>query len=146
MRYSIGEVSKITGIGQHTLRYYEKEGLLYGIERKSNGLRAYTDQDIELINVISCLKDTGMSIADIRQYVQLCKEGKDTFDARVQLFKKQREYIMEQINLLSKHLETAEYKIWYYENVEALGDESDPLNCIKMRKIYENSEAENKGY
>ena len=137
MGYSIGEVSKITGISAYTLRYYEKEGLLHNIERKTNGLREYTDQDIELLNIINCLKDTGISISHIKDYIHLCKQGEETLDTRIELFKKQRNHIISKIELLKKHLDTANYKIWYYENVTELGDENDPLNCMKMREIYE---------
>lgn len=137
MEYSIGDVAKRTGLTPHTLRYYEKEGLLLDISRKSNGLRVFGDDDIEWLGIISCLKDTGMSIANIKQYMALCKDGRDSIETRKELFKTQRQHIKNQIARLNQHLETAQYKIWYYENIERLGDESDPLNCEKMRKIYE---------
>ncbi len=138
-KYSIGEVAKLCFVTAHTIRYYEKEGLIK-IERKDNGLRVLSDNDIELLNIISCLKSTGMSISDIKDYFNLCNKksmGKENFQLRRELFCKQREKLTEQIELLNKHLATVEYKIWYYENIEKFGDESDPLNCVKMREHYE---------
>lgn len=134
--YSIGEVAELTGLSAHTLRYYEKEGLVFDVERGVNGLRAYSQSNIDMINIITCLKDTGMTISDIKGYVELCKNGQNSYDARAELFKAQRVCIVNQIALLSKHLETTEYKIWYYENIEKLGDESDPNNCKNMKELY----------
>ncbi len=137
MQYTIGELSKLSGVGIHTLRYYEKEGLLYEIQRDENKKRVYREHDLDVLNSITCLKETGMSIADIKEYITLCKEGLDTLDTRIELFKKQREQIAKQMLRLEKYLETANYKIWYYENIAQLGDESQPDNCAKMKAIYE---------
>lgn len=139
MTYSIGEVSQKIGLSTHTLRYYEKEGLLYSINRKSNGLREFTDNDIELLNVICCLKDTGMSINNIKHYINLCKQGKNSFADRKQIFEIQKKHIEKELEKLNTYLETAKFKIWYYENIEQLGNEDDPLNCGKMRTLYENN-------
>ncbi len=137
--YSIGEVAKLCSVTTHTIRYYEKENLIK-IARKDNGIRVFSDNDIELLNIIACLKSTGMGINDIKDYFNLCNEKnieKASFQMRKELFCKQREKLVEQIELLNKHLATAEYKIWYYANIEKLGDENDPLNCLKMRELYE---------
>ncbi len=90
MNYSIGELSALTGISNYTLRYYEKEGLLYDVHRNEKGIRIYTEKDIDLLNIITCLKETGMSISDIKNYCSMCKEGNATLNERVNLFKNQQ--------------------------------------------------------
>ena len=67
MGYSIGQVSKKTGLGVHTLRYYEKEGLLPFVSKTSSGLRTYSDNDLGWIKMIECLKATGMPLTGIKQ-------------------------------------------------------------------------------
>lgn len=139
MTYSIGEVSEKTGLTAHTLRYYEKEGILNTVNRKQNGLREYTENDIEMLKVITCLKDTGMSISKIKNYVNLCEIGNQTILERKNIFEHQKLFIETEMQKLQKHLDTANYKIWYYDNLEKLEDEKGPLDCEKMKSIYNNS-------
>ena len=68
MTYTIKEASDITGIPATTLRYYDKEGILPFLERKESGHRMFSEQDLSMLRIIECLKCTGMSIKDIRQY------------------------------------------------------------------------------
>ena len=81
--YSIQDVSKKTGLSAHTLRYYEKEGLISGVGRSQGGFRQYTDEDLERLGLICCLKNTGMSIQEIARFVQLTHEGDHTLEERV---------------------------------------------------------------
>ena len=73
--YSIQDVSRKTGLTAHTLRYYEKEGLIPSIERSQGGIRQYTDEDLEALGLICCLKNTGMSLQEIARFVQLTQAG-----------------------------------------------------------------------
>ena len=86
--YSIQEVSKKTGLTAHTLRYYEKEGLSSGVERTQGGFRQYTDEDLEALGLICCLKNTGMSLQDIAQFVELTHQGECTLKERVELLQR----------------------------------------------------------
>ncbi len=140
--YSIGQVAKMTALSAHTLRYYEKETLL-SVERKSNGIRMFSENDVEVLHIITCLKETGMSIADIKAYFALCHSGKNDLknrEIRKKLFEQQKEKLTQKISQLQGHLETVTYKIWYYENLESLGDENDPNNCGQMREIYQRTQ------
>ena len=67
MRYSIGQVAKISGLTAHTLRFYEKEGLLPFVQKTSSGLRVFSDNDIGWLEMIECLKGVGMPLKDIKQ-------------------------------------------------------------------------------
>ena len=80
--YSIQEVSQKTGLTAHTLRYYEKEGLLSGVERTQGGFRQYTDEDLERLGLICCLKNTGMPLQESARFVQLAHQGDRTLEER----------------------------------------------------------------
>ena len=112
--YSIQDVSKKTGLSTHTLRYYEKEGLISGVERSQGGFRQYTDEDLERLGLICCLKNTGMSIQEIARFVQLTHEGDHTLKERVQMLKDHREQVIERIAEMEKHLEKVTWKINFF--------------------------------
>ena len=84
MEYSIGEFSRKTGLGIHTLRYYEHEGLLLP-ERTAANRRCYSERDVAWAAFILRLKETGMPIREIRRYAALREEGDDTLSARMEM-------------------------------------------------------------
>lgn len=136
MKYKISEIAELTSLTTYTLRYYEKEGLLWDVHRSENGQRYYTEKDVEMIQVIDCLKKTGMSIEDIKKYIDIFRHDITNASERVALFEKQKEIILRKMEELRNNLEMAEYKIWYYQNIGKLVDENDPLHCEKMRLLY----------
>ena len=75
MVYTVGEMAKLLDIPASTLRYYDKEGLLPFVERSSGGIRMFRESDFEWLQIIGCMKKAGMSIRDIRQYIQLAMQG-----------------------------------------------------------------------
>ena len=112
--YSIQEVSKKTGLTAHTLRYYEKEGLISGVERTQGGFRQYTDEDLERLGLICCLKNTGMSIQEIARFVQLTHEGDHTLEERVELLRAHRERVLEKMAEMQKHLDKVTWKLNFF--------------------------------
>ena len=90
MNYSIGEVSRMFGLPQSTLRYYDKEGLLPHIQRQGAGIRRFDEQAVEALRVIECLKKSGMEIKDIQQFMIWCGEGASTYQQRLELFQRRR--------------------------------------------------------
>lgn len=118
--YSISQAAEKNNLTPHTLRYYEKEGLLTGIQRNSKGVREYSDRDMDIICFICCLKETGMTIADIKLFIQTDKVGKD-YDAicyRKEILQKHRQKVLEDIKRLNHNLETIDYKIDLYTKKE----------------------------
>ena len=103
--YSIRDVSQRTGLSSHTLRFYEKEGLLKTVGRSQGGFRQYTDEDLERLGLICCLKNTGMSIQEIARFVQLTLEGDHTLEERVELLRAHREQVLARMAEMQKHLE-----------------------------------------
>ena len=112
--YSIQEVSKKTGLTAHTLRYYEKEGLLNGVERSQGGFRQYTDEDLERLGLICCLKNTGMSIQEIARFVQLTREGEHTLEERVELLRAHRERVLARMEEMQKYLDKVTWKLNFF--------------------------------
>ena len=82
MSYSIGKVANITGIAISTLRYYDREGLFPNMERRGGGIRVFSDNEIEVIKIIECLKISGMSIKDIKQFLDWCQESDASLQKR----------------------------------------------------------------
>ena len=75
MIYTVGEMAQKLGVPASTLRYYDKEGSLPFVERSSGGIRMFRETDFEWLQVIRCMKKAGMSIKDIRQYIELSMQG-----------------------------------------------------------------------
>ena len=112
--YSIQEVSKKTGLSAHTLRYYEKEGLLPHVERSTGGFRQYSEANLETLGLICCLKNTGMSLQEIARFVEWAREGDRTLKERVDLLYRHREYVINRIAEMQKHLDKVSCKLEYY--------------------------------
>ena len=112
--YSIQEVSSKTGLTAHTLRYYEKEGLISDVERSQGGFRQYTDEDLERLGLICCLKNTGMSIQEIARFVQLTNEGDHTLKERVELLRTHREQVLERMAEMQKYLDKVTWKLNFF--------------------------------
>lgn len=132
----IGEISKLTGLSISTLRYYDKHGLLNNLERTEGGIRTFTEQNIEALTLINCLKNSGMKISEIKQFMEWCTDGKKTFNKRLNMFYEQEKNIKEQIDVLNKSLKLIKFKQWYYETAIKEGTEENvrKLDVNKMPK------------
>ena len=123
MNYSIGEVSRMFGLPQSTLRYYDKEGLLPHIQRQGAGIRRFDEQAIEALRVIECLKKSGMEIKDIRQFMEWCAQGSSTYPQRRAMFIRQKESVEAEIARMNRVLDMLSFKCWYYEQAIKDGNE-----------------------
>lgn len=131
--YTIGQVSEMFSIPVSTLRYYDKEGLFPGLER-TNGIRRFNEDDLELLRVIECLKKTGLEIKDIRRFVDLVKQGPSSYAERKELFETRRAQAEAEIARLEKALAMVKFKCWYYETALQDGNE-DRLNQMIPDKL-----------
>lgn len=113
MEYSIGEFSRLTGLGVHTLRYYEHEGLLTPGRNTSNR-RRYCEKDVTWIEFIKRLKDTGMPIKEIQRYAKLRSAGDATLHQRMEMLSQHRATLARQMKSLQEHMEKLEEKIAFY--------------------------------
>ena len=113
MDYSIGEFSKVTGLGIHTLRYYEHESLIIPLRNASNR-RRYSEKDIAWIAFIKRLKATGMPIKEIKKYAVLRAKGDATLSERMEMLVQHRQSLNEQIRQLQEHEAMLDEKIAFY--------------------------------
>ena len=132
MAYTVGEMAKRLGVPASTLRYYDKEGLLPQVERSPGGIRVFQESDYEWLRMIGCMKKAGMSIRDIRHYIQLSAQGDDTIGDRLEMFRNQREVLRRRIEEMQHTLETAEYKCWFYETAREAGTVQAPKSMTEQ--------------
>ena len=125
MDYSIGEFSKVTGLGIHTLRYYEHENLIVPLRNASNR-RRYSEKDIAWIAFIKRLKATGMPIKEIKKYASLRAKGDVTLSERMEMLIQHRQSMNEQIRQLQEHEAMLDEKIAFYrQEIEKVTDASN---------------------
>jgi DNA-binding transcriptional MerR regulator len=117
MAYSIKEVAEKFGITPYTLRYYEKEGLIPSVQRAENGHRLYNGTDLEWIQIVSCMRSTGMSIAYIKKYIELCLLGENTIPERRQIILCQKEIIENHIKEYKEFLKVVNRKLQHYDDI-----------------------------
>ena len=114
MGYTVKAVAERTNLSPHVLRYYEKEGLLPHIHRTPSGIRHYSDEDLEWLGLICCLKNTGMSIRQIRDFVDLSQKGPETLKERCEMLVAHKKEVEEHIAEMNLHLEKVTHKIAYF--------------------------------
>ena len=121
MAYTVGEMARRLDVPASTIRYYDKEGLLPFVGRSSGGIRVFTEKDFEWLRIIECLKKTGMSLKDIREYIELAMQSDETIARRLELFRKQRTVLETRMAELQQTMDTLDYKCWFYETAAARG-------------------------
>lgn len=123
MTYSIGEVAETLDLTVHTLRYYDKEGLMPFVERSPSGQRLFKDSDIEALKIIQCLKLTGMPLKEIKGFIQWCQEGDSSLTQRYEMFLERKAKVEAQMEELKKTMEIIDHKCHYYMTAVEAGTE-----------------------
>ncbi|MBQ7196431.1 MAG: MerR family transcriptional regulator [Synergistaceae bacterium] len=136
MNYSIKEMSKMTGLAPSALRYYDKQGLLPTLKRDENNVRIFSDDDVRGLRVISCLKRSGLSIKDIKKFIDAVEQGDEALDKRLEIFTNRREILKQELEELQEISDMIEYKCWYYETACAAGTE-DVMKNLKPSDVPE---------
>lgn len=132
MNYSIQDISKKTGLTISTLRYYDKEGLFPNLERKESNYRVFTELELETLKIIACFKKAGLSIFEIRKYMELIQKGDDTLKERLDIMVHQKEALEKQKKEIEESIACVEWKISYYE--QALQDGTEKYVHEKFLK------------
>lgn len=118
---TIKEVSERFGISQDTLRYYEKAGIIPTVNRTSGEIRNYTEEDLKWVAQAKCMRDAGVSVEALAEYVRLFQAGDETVEARLNLLNEQREHLLEQQKRLEETIHRLDYKISRYQNALETG-------------------------
>ncbi|MBV6695969.1 MerR family transcriptional regulator [Kitasatospora aureofaciens] len=137
-RHTISEVATASGLTAHTLRWYERIGLLDPVDRSASGQRRYCDADLHRLAFLGRLRLTGMSVADMLRYVDMARRGEATYEGRRQLLVDQREEVRQRIADLQATLAVLDYKIDLYAG--KIADSSGaPVLCQYYRAEEEQS-------
>lgn len=108
-----GEVAERTGLTLDTLRYYEREGLIGPIDRAPGGRRRYSEDDVSWIGIVTCLRDAGLGIADLRRFTELLR-SENGADDRVAFLGRRREEMLDHLQRTRAALQVLDDKIAYY--------------------------------
>ena len=113
MEYSISQIATRFDMQPHTLRFYDKEGIL-PCPRTQNGIRYYGEAEVERLELICCLKATGMQLKQIKQYFDMVAMGQSTLEDRLSIFTNHRAQVLLEMEQLQLHLQKINKKIdWY---------------------------------
>ncbi len=111
----ISEVSERYDISPDTLRYYERVGLIPTVNRSESGIRDYNEIDVEWVNFIKCMRNAGLPIEVLMEYVELVQQGDQTNEARKQILINQRDKLVRKMDEMQKTLDILNYKIEVYD-------------------------------
>ena len=128
--YTIKEVAEKVGESDHTIRYYCKEGLFPFLTRDKNNVRRFTEEDLEGVRIVLCLRDTGMPLQEIRRYMDLSAQGNATLSERLQIIREQKARALEEMAEFQKKMEHLSWKEQHYMELIESGAEDD-CNPVK---------------
>ncbi|EAJ7087659.1 MerR family transcriptional regulator [Campylobacter jejuni] len=137
MAYTIIEVERKTGVSSRTLRFWLDKGLFPFVEKDKNGVRHFSEKDLEWVIWVDCYRQIGMSIKDLKRYIFLCAKGKNTAKERLEIILKLKGKILQDIKKFQSILEKLNFKIDLYEKmIMENKDELNPLSkdYIKRKK------------
>jgi DNA-binding transcriptional MerR regulator len=112
---TIADAARVSGVSAHTLRYYERVGLIDGVSRADSGHRRYTDGDLAWIDVLQCLRATGMPIRHVQRYAELVRAGEGNEGERLALLRQHRAEVHDRLTEVRRHLAFIERKIAKYQ-------------------------------
>ncbi len=125
MTYTIKEASQKVGMSAHTIRFYEKQGLLPSLKRNDTGYRSFTNHDIEWLDFIACLRKTDIPITELKKIMDLTLEGNHTIQKRKDILLTHKEVMLEKQRELNLAFKKIEKKLRYFDELEESGDYND---------------------
>ncbi len=114
--YTVKEVSEMLNISTHTIRYYTNENLVPSLQRDENGRRIFTDDAVNWINGLRCMRKTGMSINDLKNYVLLWEKGDETLEERLGIILNQQKLVEQEMNDIVEKYEYIKNKVKFYND------------------------------
>ena len=130
---TVSEAAAMVGLSVHTLRWYEQEGLVEPVGRDAVGRRRYGPGDLEWLQLLMCLRGTGMPVREMRRYAELVRAGRDTVTERRQLFEEHRDRVLARIAELHRDLAAIDYKIGVYRQLET--EDQDCLGSLESNEV-----------
>ena len=111
------EACKQTGLPYETLKFYCNQGLVPNVKRDKNNRRIFSDKDIAWIQSLNCLKNCGMTISEMKEYVKLCLAGEASIPERKEILKVKQDALREQMKLLQESIDYIDWKQGFYDDV-----------------------------
>lgn len=130
--YTIKEVAEKMDISEHTLRFWAKSGFFPFVKRNKNNIRQFSDNDLEWVKIVKCLRSVGTENKAIKRYIDLCIVGDSTIEERYKIILDTKEKALMQMDELKKQLAILEYKENFYKNLikNNLKDTWNPMNSV----------------
>ena len=134
--YTIKEVAKKMEISEHTLRFWSKSGFFPFVKRNQNNIRLFSDDDLNWVRIVKCLRSIGTENKLVKKYIDLCIIGDSTIAERYKIIKATKTKALAQMEELQKQLALLDYKEGYYKNLmkNNLIDEWNPMNQTKQEE------------
>lgn len=131
--YTIKEVAKKMDISEHTLRFWAKCVFFPFVQRNSNNIRMFSEDDLNWVKIVKCLRSVGTENKAIKRYIDLCIIGDSTIEERYNIILATKKKALEQLDELNNQLKILDYKEEYYQNLikNHLKDRFNPMNSTK---------------
>lgn len=133
--YSISQVSEILQIPSSTMRYYDSLNLLPQLQKNANGVRQFAQSDIDSLRVIECLKRSGLSMKEIKQFIELSQQGDASIEARRELFYDARENFAKKLAQMQETMKVLDFKCQYYDQALADGTETSVQKDMSLSDV-----------
>lgn len=115
--YTMKDACEKTGLSYETLKFYCNQGLVPNVKRDKNNRRTFDDRDVAWINSLNCLKNCGMSISEMKQYIELCLVGESSIPERKEILTLKREALVEQLQQVQDCIDYIDWKQGFYDDV-----------------------------
>lgn len=134
--YTIKEVADKMDISEHTLRFWAKSGFFPFVTRNQNNIRMFSDDDLNWVRIVKCLRSVGTESKLVKRYIDLCIVGDSTIPERYEIIKATKEKALKQMEELNKQLDMLNYKEEHYKKLikHNLDDNWNPMNQAKQRE------------
>ena len=130
--YTIKEVSEKMEVSEHTLRFWAKSGFFPFVKRNRNNIRLFSDNDLDWVKIVKCLRSVGTENKAIKRYIDLCIKGDSTIKERYRIICDTKQKALKQMQELKQQLDMLNYKEKFYQNLikNNLEDVWNPMNTI----------------
>lgn len=115
--YTMKEACTKTGLSYETLKFYCNQGLVPNVKRDKNNRRIFSDKDIAWIQSLTCLKNCGMSISEMKEYIELCLVGESSIPERKEILKVKQDALRKQMEILQESIDYIDWKQGFYDDV-----------------------------
>ena len=134
--YTVQQAAELTGLSEHTLRYYERIGMLQPVQRdRSSGHRRYSAADLGKLDTMACLRAIGMPLEQMRAYMQLRSEGPLAAARQRALLEQHQQVLERRLRAAQRHLSYVQHKIVYWQAIEDQDDQAAAIAKERSRRV-----------